>query len=205
MAWDTGPANLWIDLATERGSHGRMKYDQGGLLARLGTPDQAAVSRLLKHPFFKKGAPKSTGRDDFTADHFFKNTAGLRLADACATATLATARSIVADYCKNILTRNLPLKTIYFCGGGSLNQTLLECIQIELLSRGWMIEIRDTSALGVHPQEMEAAAFAFLGKESLLGHALGGPWTGASRFGPPGQITPGKNWSVLLNKIRSLR
>ncbi|NDD91081.1 hypothetical protein EBZ37_03230 [bacterium] len=72
-AWDTGPANLWIDLAVQRSSSGKMLMDKGGTLARLGTPDKSTVSKLLRHPFFKKRPPKSTGRDDFSSHRFYSH------------------------------------------------------------------------------------------------------------------------------------
>ncbi|MBU6374803.1 MAG: anhydro-N-acetylmuramic acid kinase [Bdellovibrionales bacterium] len=204
-AWDTGPGNAWIDLAVYRASRGKLVLDRGGTLARLGTPDSRSISKLLRHPFFAKKPPKSTGRDEFSAAQFFRNLKKLPLADAAATATLATAKSIANEYSQNILKKGLPLETIYFCGGGAQNKTLLECIHVELLSLGWFVEIKNCQELGVSAQDMEAAAFAFLAKESLLGHALGGQWTGANGFGPPGQITPGANWSRIFKKISDLQ
>ncbi len=204
LAWDTGPGNLWIDLAVSGASNGKMKMDAGGRLARLGTPRPAVVRRLLAHPYFKKRAPKSTGRDDFTERDLVRALRGLSISDAAATVTLATAESIVADYCRQILERGLPLDSIYFCGGGARNPTLLGWINAGFIRRGWHVSIQQSEELGVPAQDMEAAAFAFLGKESLLGRPLGGRWTGVRRFGPPGQVTPGRNWMQVLQRVQSL-
>jgi len=203
-AWDTGPGNLWIDLAVARASRGKLLMDEGGRLARLGTPDESAIALLLRHPYFRRKPPKSTGRDEFTEVALARALRRLPLADAAATATLATARSMVNDYRRNILERGLALETIYLCGGGAKNATLVECLQVEFLRQGWLVRIRGSEALGVAPQQMEAAAFAFLARESLLGRAIGGAWTGARRFGPPGQITPGENWASVARKIPGL-
>lgn len=205
LAWDTGPGNLWIDLAVSHASGGKLKMDLGGRLALLGTPHAPAVKKLLAHPYFGRRAPKSTGRDEFTERALVRAIGKLPLADAAATATLATARSIVNDYCRQILDRGRPLEAIFVCGGGSRNKTLLDCIRVEFLRRGWLVPVRQSSEMGVEPQDMEAAAFAFLGKEALLGRTLGGSWTGARRFGPPAQITPGRNWREVVEKIGSLR
>ena len=202
LAWDTGPGNLWIDLAVEQKSGGKIKMDEGGRLALLGSPRLEAVATLLRHSYFKRRPPKSTGRDEFTENQVTRALRRLPLADAAATATLATAQSIVRDYCREILDKGLPLECIYFCGGGAKNRTLLDCIRIEFLKRGWFVRIEDSSSVGVAPQQMEAAAFAFLGKESLVGNPLGGSWTGAKAFGPPGQITPGKNWAQVFTKLQ---
>jgi anhydro-N-acetylmuramic acid kinase len=205
LAWDTGPGNLWIDLAVSGASAGRMKMDAGGRLANLGSPRPAVVRKLLAHPYFKRRAPKSTGRDDFTQRELGRMLRGLSIADAAATTTLATAESIVSDYCTQILDRGLPLESIYFCGGGARNPTLLGWIKAGFIHRGWLVSIRQSAELGVQSQDMEAAAFAYLGKEALLGRALGGSWTGARRFGPPAQITPGRNWLDIVDRIHSLR
>jgi anhydro-N-acetylmuramic acid kinase len=191
-----------MDLVIQNWSKGELLFDKNGSLARLGKPRASTVSQLLAHPYFRKAPPKSTGRDDFTWKSLKKNLGTLPLADALATTTLATAKSIVDQYRRFILDRGLPLSTVYFCGGGAKNRALLECIQIELLQRGWHVDLQVSDSLGVSTQDMEAAAFAFLGHESLLGHALGGAWTGTNRFGPPGQLTPGKNWPKVLKKLR---
>ena len=52
---------------------------------------------------------------------------------------------------------------------------------------------------------IEAEAFAVFGYLSLIGHALGGRWTGARGFGPPGWITPGENWIEVLQTLIGIR
>src|SRR5688500_333280 len=65
LAFDTGPANLWIDAAAELVTRGQCKFDRNGEIARRHTPDSRAVKNVLSDPFFQKNPPKSTGRDDF--------------------------------------------------------------------------------------------------------------------------------------------
>ena len=101
IAFDTGPGNAWIDAAAERATNGRLKYDRGGLLARQGEADLAAVDAVLKNPYFAKSPPKSTGRDDFPFDLLLSKTKA-RGVDLVATATWVTVESIARAYDKFI-------------------------------------------------------------------------------------------------------
>jgi len=202
-AWDTGPANLWIDAILRSRSQGRIAYDRGGRIAMRGKVAEREMKLLLDHPFFLKKPPKSTGRDDFTEAQVIKITRRLSTEDAVATATAATARSIAESYVAHILRRGQPLSSIYFCGGGAKNKTLTHLIQLELMNLGWWVSIDDTHTLGIDPQFMEASAFAYLGYLALQGEALGGPWTGGSEDAPSAKITPGKNWRQLSRWFES--
>jgi anhydro-N-acetylmuramic acid kinase len=201
-AWDTGPANLWMDAVIRSRTKGRVHFDRGGKLARRGVARASVVDALLDHPFFKKTPPKSTGRDDFREEQVLSLTRRLGLEDALASATLATARSIAQSYHRFVLAKERPLSKIYFCGGGAQNASLLELVQTELLDSGWYVEIGSSKELGVDPQFMESTAFACVGWRSLRGESLGGAWTGGSADAPPGKITPGKNWKSVLSKLR---
>src|SRR6185295_12619776 len=93
LAFDTGPANIWIDAATELATGGRKKFDDGGKIAMRGKIDIEGVRRALRHPYFRKPVPKSTGRDDFPFELLFSSTRA-RGADLVATATAVTVESI---------------------------------------------------------------------------------------------------------------
>jgi hypothetical protein len=66
------------------------------------------------------------------------------------------------------------------------------------------VEISSLSQWGYDSQFIEAQAFALFGFFSLLGEPLGGTWTGAKTFGPPGSIIPGENWNVVMEKLSNL-
>lgn len=196
LAFDTGPGNIWIDAATEVATKGKQKIDRGGKIAASGQIDIAAVRRLLKHPYFALRAPKSTGRDDFPISAFLSR---VRAKDASlvATATALTVESIGQAYEKEILKRGLPLSKIFFCGGGAKNPTLTGWISDRLPG----VEVLSLEDSGLDPQLIEAQAFAYFGFLSLLGRPLGGDWTGARGFGPPGMITPGMNWAEVCARV----
>ncbi len=194
LAFDTGPANAWIDEAVTLATRGARAYDRGGLLARAGHPDREAVGRLLRtHPFFKLKPPKSTGRDDFPFQQLRQATRA-RGANLVATATLLTAVSIGQAYARWVCPKHAALKEVYFCGGGALNPTLLEWIQAELPGKLRARTSAELPKLALAPQAMEASAFSYLGYLSLTNRPLGGTWTGVDprACASPGWITLGR-------------
>jgi anhydro-N-acetylmuramic acid kinase len=196
LAFDTGPANVWIDAAAAAATRGRATMDKGGKLALSAEPDERAVSRALAHPFFSKRPPKSTGRDDFTVEGLLKLTRA-RDARLVATATAITIESVARAYERWILGARLPLQAIALAGGGARNPVLVEGIRARLPD----VHVGLLEDAGLDSQLIEAQAFAFFGFMSLLGRPLGGSWTGARGFGPPGWITPGENWSELRRAL----
>ncbi len=197
FAIDTGPANVWIDAAMERATKGKKKFDDRGHAAMQGKISLPVLKALLKHPYLKKAAPKSTGRDDFPPEYFFRHAARLKGNDLAATATAFTVETIAQAYERFILAERKPLKTIYLCGGGAKNDT----VKVWLEDRLPGVSIRTLEEHGFESQYIEAQAFAFLGYRSLLGLPVGGGWTGVNRFAPPGQITPGRNWIDVLKSL----
>ena len=65
---------------------------------------------------------------------------------------------------KAIDTHNANITEIYLCGGGALNSFLVE----RLKSLMPQIKIQLTDALGMPTQHVEAAAFAWLAKQTLF-------------------------------------
>lgn len=196
-ALDTGPASVWIDAAMEKITKGRKKFDEGGRTAIQGEVNISVVKKLLAHPYLKRAAPKSTGRDEFPPEYFFKRAGKLSGKDLVATATAYTVETIAQAYERFVLAKRKPLSAIYLCGGGAKNET----IQHWLEDRLGGIPVHTIEEHGFESQYIEAQAFAFLGYRSLLGLPVGGAWTGVDRFAPPGQITPGRNWDEVLKSL----
>lgn len=190
LAFDTGPANLWIDAAAELVA--KKPFDRDGKLAAAATPDFHAVERILKRKFFSKAPPKSTGRDDFPFQVLLEATRA-RDARLAATATALTVESIGRAYEKFILKRGHPLRAIRFAGGGARNRFLMQSLQRRLSG----IEVTTLE----NNKYLEAQAFAYFAFLAFKGAALGGPWTGADPKAPSAHIIPGKNWPQLVRKL----
>jgi anhydro-N-acetylmuramic acid kinase len=199
LAFDTGPGNVWIDTAVSKLTQGKSRIDWGGRLAASAKPDEKVIKNVLKHPYFSKSPPKSTGRDDFSEDLFFSHIKS-KSNTLVSTATQITIDSIVQAYKKWIINKKLPLHSIFICGGGAKNLTLLRGIQSGLPE----VNVSDLSQVGFDAQWVEAQAFAVFGYLSLLGESIGGSWTGVKDFGPPGHLIPGKNWKTLMQKISTI-
>ena len=200
LAFDTGPGNIWIDAAAALSTRGRLKMDAGGKLARSGTIDEKAVRAILRHPYFSKHAPKSTGRNEFTFE-LLRSKTRAKGADLVAAATAVTIESIARSYENAILRKRLPLDAIYFCGGGAKNPAILEGVAERLPT----VQVRSLEEAGFDPQLVEAQAFAYYGCLALLGLPLGGTWTGARGFGPPAHLIPAENWFEAVSRIRETR
>lgn len=190
LAFDTGPANLWIDAAAELVA--KKPFDRDGRLAASAAPDFQAVERILRRKFFSKAPPKSTGRDDFPFQALLEATRA-RDARLVATATAITVESIGRAYEKFILKRGHPLRAIQFAGGGARNRFLMHSLRRRLSA----IEVTTLK----NDKYIEAQAFAYFGFLALKGSALGGPWTGAAPNAPSAHIIPGKNWRRLVQKL----
>lgn len=199
-AFDTGPGNMVIDGLCRRLSRGRRAFDLNGAQAQRGRVDEDLLRSLLRHPYFSRRPPKSTGAEDFGAEfvaRLLRRARRKRLgaADLLATATALTARSIGKAYRELVLPRIRKLNEIYFAGGGRRNRALMAMLKEELpFARVGVVE-----ELGFDGDALEAQAFALLAYEAVEGVAANLPRvTGARHPVVLGKITPGKNYSRVI-------
>ncbi|MBS1303710.1 anhydro-N-acetylmuramic acid kinase [Loktanella sp. SALINAS62] len=149
LAFDTGPANALLDDAMMTRT-GRTR-DEGGTLAARGQIDDAIVGAFLEHPYFFKIPPKSLDRDTFAG--LAQAVRPLADADAAATLTAATALSVAEglQHCPS------PPATIWVCGGGRHNPTMMQMIDAATGAR-----VRPVEDAGLNGDMLEAQAFAYL-------------------------------------------
>lgn len=185
MAFDTGPANMLMDLCVQKKTAGRTKFDRDGKIASRGKADLDLVEKMLRHPYFKKSPPKSCGREEFGGRFLKKYFSGHRLSfeDQMATLLEMTAWSIVLSYKKFV--KRLPPQII-FCGGGARNKALLKRVQ-ELLPES---KVRTSEEIGWPVSSIEGGAFALLAAFRVWNLPSNLPrTTGASRRAVLGKIT----------------
>ncbi len=194
--FDTGPGNLLIDAWVQK--HTGKAYDDGGKIARKGTPQPEGREWLKAERYFEEPPPKSTGRELF-AGAFLKRIEPelkkMAFEDAVATLTMFTAGTI-ADQ----LLRWVPAEpgNIIVCGGGALNSTLVWALQ-QILPE---IPVTTSDRHGVDPQAVEGACFAVMGYETLRGRPSNVPSvTGASRPLVLGRISPGENYLKITRAL----
>ncbi|MFZ0663122.1 MAG: anhydro-N-acetylmuramic acid kinase [Acidobacteriaceae bacterium] len=192
VAFDTGPGNMVIDALTAQLF--RKKYDRDGGIAAHGQVLKTVIQSVLREPYFRKGPPKSAGREEFgtafTADFLSAcKKAGGNSEDTVATATALTAESIAlaCDRFVQPLLRKAPADFIV-SGGGSRNKTLMSMLRARLEPRGYTMMASD--AAGIPSQAKEAVAFALLAWQTWHRRAGNIPAaTGASRPAILGEIT----------------
>ncbi len=185
VAFDTGPANALIDAVVTRRSGGRMTFDRDGELAAAGHVHTDLLDRLLDEPYYRRPAPKSTGKELFHLDYLtrvLQDFSPVGDEDLIATVTMLTART-VAD-----AVRDVGATELIASGGGTLNPTLMSMLRTELPGIG----VSTSDELGVPSAAKEALAFAVLG--FLTAHGLPGTipaCTGARHASVLGSLTPG--------------
>jgi anhydro-N-acetylmuramic acid kinase len=172
IACDTGPGNALLDDLMH--ARAGKPMDRGGRTAARGLVDEAALGRLLAHPYFEKKPPKSLDRNAFSR----VLVDGLSLEDAAATLTAFTAASVAR------LLPHLPRRPgeLVVCGGGARNPTLMRELALRLgckvstaQQHGWSVDA------------MEAQAFAYLAVRSMEGLPITFPTT----TGVPAPLTGG--------------
>ena len=127
VAFDTGPGNALIDdfLRLRTGT----ARDDDGRAAAAGTVDEAAVARVLEHPFFARRPPKSLDRNAFRTWVAEEGAlADKTTEDGAATLTAITAASIARVV--PVLPR--PPAGWIVAGGGARNPTLMRMLKARL-------------------------------------------------------------------------
>jgi anhydro-N-acetylmuramic acid kinase len=161
LGFDTGPANCLIDAWLRE--HHDQPYDRGGQMASEGKIHEGLVQHMLQDPYFFQLPPKSTGREYFQLQwlaQYVDQLAQLKIADVLATLVEVSVQSIVMA-----LHRHAPdTHQLWVCGGGVHNHYLMQRLAAQLKP----MMVQSTAQCGVDPDFIEAAAFAWLARETLL-------------------------------------
>jgi anhydro-N-acetylmuramic acid kinase len=168
VAFDTGPGNALIDdfLRLRTGA----SCDLDGREAAAGHVDEAALTRLLMHPYFARRPPKSLDRNAFGAWVAAEgNLAAKSIADGAATLTALTAAALA---CAVAALPHAPANWIVG-GGGARNPTLMRMIAERLAPA----RVETADAVGWSSDALEAQAFAYLAVRSLRDLPLTFPGT----------------------------
>lgn len=159
FGFDTGPGNLLLDSWIRQQQN--QPFDRDGDWGASGAVLPELLANLLDEPYFQLPPPKSTGRDLFHLDWLTRNLKPTMAAvDVQATLLALTATSIrnaVQGFCADT-------DEIFVCGGGARNGALMRILKGQLPQ----CHIASTEMLGIHPDWVEAAAFAWLAHQFEL-------------------------------------
>lgn len=180
--FDTGPGNTLMDAWIQQ--HRNAGYDDNGAWASSGQVSSDLLLNLLQDSYFSQPPPKSTGREYFNLDWMSGKLASfgeLPAQDIQATLSALTARSIAAAISSNAPSTG----QVLVCGGGVHNTHLMDQLATQLAEA----DITSTEPFGLHPDWVEATAFAWLAHRTLAGKPGNLPSvTGAQRAAVLGGI-----------------
>ncbi len=158
--FDCGPGNLLMDAWCQR--HTGQQFDHAGAWAATGAHLPKLLEKLAAHVFFSATPPKSAGREEFNLDWLIGRLSGDESAqDVQATLLQLTTYGIahaIETHCPNA-------QEVYICGGGARNTALMQSLRTALPGK----LLASTDALGISPDWLEAHAFAWLARQTLLG------------------------------------
>jgi|tagenome__1003787_1003787.scaffolds.fasta_scaffold20974203_3 anhydro-N-acetylmuramic acid kinase len=199
-AFDTGPGNVFIDMAAADATSGRLKFDRDGELARQGRVCQQIIDEILDHPFFSTPPPRSTGRELFGLEMYDSirkraSDQGLDHTDLVATMTSLTVQAVALTY-ERFVEPLGPVDEVVVVGGGAYNPALLDALRGVL--EGTVVTVHDE--YGIPSAIREAVTFAVGTARSMHGLPTGHPGvTGATRSVVLGSFTPGRfHWKQAL-------
>ena len=158
--FDSGPGNALMDAWCQQ--HTGAPFDAGGAWAASGRLIPALLESLLNEPYFALPIPKSTGRDLFSLNWLAEKLAPFAAEqpqDIQHTLTEFTARACVAG----VEQHGAQSAELIVCGGGAFNQHLLARLQAGLPS----LRVSTSDQHGLPPLQVEAAAFAWLARQTL--------------------------------------
>jgi len=160
IGFDTGPANCLLDAWANR--HLGKPRDEGGEWAASGDVDRELLADWLADPYFDAAPPKSTGREYFNLDWLDARVPG----DAKPADIQATLLALSVDSIADAIRTHAPdAFEVFACGGGVHNDALMRALATELAAS----TIESTGALGIDPDYVEAAGFAWLAHARLAG------------------------------------
>lgn len=161
--FDTGPANTLMDAWSLRCR--QIGFDAGGEWAASGDVHAALSQALLAHPYFALTAPKSTGREDFNLARLESELARLGASIAAEDVQATLLELTAASVAQAVTQTGLDKGELLLCGGGTFNTALWHRLQ-DLLP-AWTL--RSTADFGLAPGWVEATAFAWLARQTVLG------------------------------------
>ena len=173
IAFDTGPANALIDLATSK--FFKASFDENGKFSSRGRINRKLLETLKvrEKPYIFRSPPKSTGKEVYNAD-YLKDVFDMKLNAYEVVRTLVefTAWTIWESYRRYIIPNGLD--RVILTGGGVMNKTLVKALRRYF--SGCKVEIAKDW------KYREAKAFAVLANELLCSNAANNPKTTGAKL-----------------------
>jgi len=157
FGFDTGPGNCLLDswIQEQQGE----PFDRDGAWGAGGTVNQTLLATLLADDYFAKQPPKSTGREYFHLRWLKQQP----LSDTPQNIQATLAQLTIESIALAVETHAPATKELFICGGGAYNHHLHQ----GLTERLDPVRVATTEELGIPPDWVEAAAFAWLAQQTM--------------------------------------
>jgi anhydro-N-acetylmuramic acid kinase len=163
FGFDCGPGNVLMDHWISQQQS--LPFDRDGAWAASARASDELVSALMREDsYLAAPPPKSTGREHY---HLQWLTEQLRPFSQLAPETIqASLAEFTAQSISQALRQHLAnIETLIVCGGGTHNSHLMGLLQ----QHNPQLQVASSEQFGLHPDWVEAVAFAWLAKQALLG------------------------------------
>ncbi len=184
--FDTGPGNCLMDYWVQKNT--ASPFDHNGNWARSGKVHEPLLKCFLGDGYFSLPPPKSTGTEYFSSTWLVQKLHGYPA--LAAEDIQATLLHLTCDSIQKAIRRWAPdAEEVLVCGGGAHNDALMDALSRQFGSI--RVVGTDHSTAAIDPDWVEAMAFAWLARQTLLGSPGNIPAvTGASHQVVLGGIYP---------------
>jgi anhydro-N-acetylmuramic acid kinase len=160
LGFDCGPGNALMDAWCKQ--HLGQAFDADGTWAAAGRVHADLLAVLLDEPYFDQPAPKSTGRDLFNPVWLARKLE--KFTSLAPVDVQATLTELTASACAVCVKRyGFESNNLIVCGGGAFNKHLMNRLQAHLPT----LQVDTAQSHGLHPLQVEAAAFAWLARKTF--------------------------------------
>jgi anhydro-N-acetylmuramic acid kinase len=169
LGFDCGPGNALLDMWCQQ--HTGAAYDDGGAWGATGVVNTALLQAMLAEPYFALAPPKSTGRDLFNRAWLDKHLAAFNTEkpqDVQKTLVELTVSPIEHSTNSYQTRSGSKIQELILCGGGAFNRDLMQRLQTLMPH----CQVVSSAARGLPPQDVEATAFAWLARQTVLRQPL---------------------------------
>ncbi len=162
--FDTGPGNTLLDTMARQNLD--KPFDEDGAWGAGGIVSDELLQVMLAEEYFELPPPKSTGFEHFDTAWLDSRISSLGKTAPTAVDIQATLAELSARTMATAILENAPaVDEVFICGGGVHNTDLVQRLTTCLAGS----EVQTTAACGLHPDWVEAAAFAWLARRRLEG------------------------------------